>query len=94
MKLTFAAIIVANVLDGLPDDTLVVDLGLGRDLSGDHDHPRLGHGLACNLQKYIAVRNQKSSKSVNSNHTLQSGSCLRWASRTASEIWSHILSAI
>ena len=53
MKLTFAAIIVANMLDGLPDDILVVDLGLGRDLSGDHDHPRLGHRLTCNLQMVI-----------------------------------------
>ena len=43
------------MLDGLPDDALVVDLGLGCDLPSDHDHPRLGHRLACDLQKVIAV---------------------------------------
>ena len=37
------------MLDGLPDDTLVVDLGLGCDLPSDHDHSRLGHRLTCNL---------------------------------------------
>ena len=52
MKLTFAAIVVADVLDRLPDDALIVDLGLGCDLPGDHDHPRLGHCLACNLQTH------------------------------------------
>ena len=58
MKLTFAAIVVADVLDRLPDDALIVDLGLGCDLSGDHDHPRLGHSLACNLQTHINVEEE------------------------------------
>ena len=47
-----------NVLDSLPDDALIVDLGLGRDLSGDHDHPRLGHRLTCNL--HVVIGNVKS----------------------------------
>ena len=60
MKLTFAAIVVADVLDRLPDDALIVDLGLGCDLPGDHDHPRLGHCLACNLQTHNQWRWNKS----------------------------------
>ena len=60
MRLTFAAIVVADVLDRLPDDALIVDLGLGCDLPGDHDHPRLGHCLACNLQTHNQWRWNKS----------------------------------
>ncbi len=42
-------VIVANVLDGVADDLLVVEAGLGRDLAKDHDHAGLGGRLAGNL---------------------------------------------
>ena len=42
-------VIVADVLDGLADDLLVVELGLGGDLTKDHDHAGLGGGLASDL---------------------------------------------
>lgn len=42
-------VIVANLLDGVADDTLVVELGLGGDLAEDHDHAGLGCGLASDL---------------------------------------------
>jgi len=42
-------VIVTNVLDGVTDDLLVVDLSLGRDLTEDHDHASLGGSLASNL---------------------------------------------
>jgi len=44
-----AGVVVANVLDRVPDDAVVVDVGLGRDLAHQHDHPRLGHALAGHL---------------------------------------------
>lgn len=42
-------VVVANVLDGITDNFLVVELGLGRDLAKDHDHARLGCRLAGDL---------------------------------------------
>lgn len=42
-------IIVADVLDGVTDDLLVVELGLGGDLAEDHDHAGLGGSLASDL---------------------------------------------
>lgn len=42
-------VIVADVLDGLANDLLVVELGLGGDLTKDHDHAGLGGGLAGDL---------------------------------------------
>ena len=42
-------VVVANVLDGLADDLLVVEAGLGGDLTKDHDHTGLGGRLAGNL---------------------------------------------
>lgn len=42
-------VIVANILDGITDDLLVVNLGLGSDLTKDHDHAGLGGSLASNL---------------------------------------------
>ncbi|KAI3487290.1 hypothetical protein L1887_48875 [Cichorium endivia] len=41
--------VVADLLDGVTDDLLVVDLGLGRDLTEDHDHTGLGGGLTGDL---------------------------------------------
>ena len=49
--LTLGAVIIADVLDGVADDLLVVNVGLGGDLSADHDHTSFGDGLASNLRK-------------------------------------------
>ncbi len=49
--LTLGAVIIADVLDGVADDLLVVDVGLGGDLAADHDHPGLGDGLTGDLRK-------------------------------------------
>lgn len=42
-------VIIADALDGLADDLLVVNLGLGGDLAKDHDHAGLGGRLASDL---------------------------------------------
>ena len=42
-------VIIADVLDGVADNLLVVELGLGGDLTEDHDHTGLGGGLASDL---------------------------------------------
>lgn len=42
-------VIVADALNGVTDDLLVVELGLGGDLTEDHDHTGLGGSLASNL---------------------------------------------
>jgi hypothetical protein len=42
-------VIVSDVLDGVTDNLLVVELGLGGDLTEDHDHTGLGGSLASNL---------------------------------------------
>jgi hypothetical protein len=46
---TLGGVIVADALDGLTDDLLVVELGLGADLTEDHDHTGLGGSLTSNL---------------------------------------------
>lgn len=46
---TLGGVIVADVLDGVADDLLVVELGLGGDLAKDHDHTGLGGRLASDL---------------------------------------------
>jgi len=46
-------VIVANVLDCVADNLLVVDLGLGGDLAEDHDHAGLGGSLASDLGEGI-----------------------------------------
>jgi hypothetical protein len=46
---TLVGMVVSDVLDGVSDDLLVVDLGLGRDFAKDHDHSGLGSGLAGDL---------------------------------------------
>lgn len=38
-------VVVTNVLDGISDDLLVVEVGLGGDLTEDHDHTGLGGSL-------------------------------------------------
>lgn len=46
-------VIVANVLDSVTDDLLVVELGLGGDLTEDHDHTGLGGSLASDLGQRV-----------------------------------------
>ena len=46
-------VIVTDVLDGVTDDLLVVELGLGGDLTKDHDHTSLGGGLASDLGQRV-----------------------------------------
>lgn len=46
-------VVVSNVLDGISDDFLVVEAGLGGDLTEDHNHPGLGGSLASNLGQRV-----------------------------------------
>ncbi len=46
---TLAGVIEADVLDGIADNLLVVKVGLGGDLSEDHDHASLAGSLASDL---------------------------------------------
>jgi hypothetical protein len=50
---TLGRVIVADVLDGISDNLLVVQLGLGGDLTKYHDHTGLGSSLASNLGEGI-----------------------------------------
>lgn len=50
---TLGGIIVTDVLDGVTDDLLVVNLGLGGDFTENHDHTSLGGSLASNLGEGI-----------------------------------------
>ncbi len=50
---TLGRVIVADILDGVADNLLVVDLCLGGDLAEDHDHTGLGGGLTGNLGEGI-----------------------------------------
>lgn len=50
---TLGGVVVTNVLDSVTDDLLVVELGLGGDLTEDHDHTSLGGSLASNLGEGI-----------------------------------------
>lgn len=50
---TLGRVIVTNVLDGIADNLLVVELGLGGDLTENHDHTSLGGGLASDLGKGV-----------------------------------------
>mmetsp|Transcript_21337 Transcript_21337/g.50508 ORF Transcript_21337/g.50508 Transcript_21337/m.50508 type:complete len:413 (+) Transcript_21337:182-1420(+) len=43
---SLGGVVVANVLDGIADDLLVIDRGRSGDFSKDHDHSRLAAGLA------------------------------------------------
>ena len=47
--LTFAAVVVADVLDRVSDHLLVVHHGLGGDLATDHHHAGIGDSFAVNL---------------------------------------------
>jgi hypothetical protein len=48
----FRRVVVANLLDSLPNDFLVINLGFGGDLAEDHDHA----GLACSLASDLGER--------------------------------------
>lgn len=48
-------VVVANVLDGVSHNLLVVQSGLGSDLTEDHDHTGLGGGLAGNLGEGVLL---------------------------------------
>jgi hypothetical protein len=50
---TLLSIIIADLLESIADDLLVVDVGLGSDLTENHDHAGLGAGLASNLGEGI-----------------------------------------
>ncbi|KAK5633868.1 hypothetical protein RRF57_009581 [Xylaria bambusicola] len=47
--------VVADVFDGITDNLLVVDRGLGGDLTKDHDHAGLGGGLASDLGEGVLL---------------------------------------
>lgn len=49
-------VVVADLLDGVADDLLVVDLGLGGDFTKDHDHTSLGGGLASDLGEGVLLQ--------------------------------------
>lgn len=49
-------VVVANVLDGITDDLLVVEAGLCGDLAEDHDHAGLGGRLAGNLGERVLTQ--------------------------------------
>ena len=46
---TLLGVVVANLLDGLTDDLLVINLGLGANFTEDHDHSGFCGGLAGDL---------------------------------------------
>lgn len=53
---TLGGVIVTDVLDGVTDDLLVVELGLGADLTKDHDHTGLGGSLTSNLGEGVLTK--------------------------------------
>lgn len=42
---TFAGVVIANQLQGFPNDLLVVDVSMRGDLTSKQDHSCLSHGL-------------------------------------------------
>lgn len=50
---TLGRVIVTDVLDGVTDDLLVIDVGLGGDLAENHDHAGLSCSLASNLGVWV-----------------------------------------
>lgn len=76
--------VVTDLLDGVSNDLLVVDLRPGGDLTEDHDHTGLGGGLTGDLRNTMSVEGPKMKHGVWM-HTLEKGSSARQASRMASE---------
>ena len=54
-SLTFAAVIISDVLDSVSDHLLVVHDGFGGDLPAHHHHPGLGDGLAGHLSVRVLL---------------------------------------
>ena len=52
---TLVGMIVADILNGVSDNPLVVEMGLCCDLTEDHDHAGLGGRLASDLGKRILL---------------------------------------
>jgi len=52
---TLLRVVVTNVLDGVTDNLLEVELGSSGDLTEDHDHTGLGSGLASNLGEGVLL---------------------------------------
>ena len=50
---TLGRVVVANILDGLADDLLIIELGLGSDLAKDHNHAGLRRSLTSNLRPRV-----------------------------------------
>ena len=50
---TLCRVVISDVLDGVSDDLLVVEAGLGGDLTEDHDHPGLGGSLTSDLGERV-----------------------------------------
>ncbi|KAH3664771.1 hypothetical protein OGATHE_003586 [Ogataea polymorpha] len=50
---TFVGVIISNVLNGISDDLLVVQVGLGGDLTKHHDHTGLRGSFTGNLGKRV-----------------------------------------
>lgn len=54
--------VVTDALDRVTDDLLVVDVGLGGDLTENHDHSRLGGGFASDLVRAMQTRQYESAQ--------------------------------
>ncbi len=52
----FRRVVIADVLDGIADDLLVIDLRFCADLAEDHDHARLGGRLAGDLGPGVLLK--------------------------------------
>lgn len=50
---SLGGVVVSDVLDGITDNLLVVELGLGGNLTENHDHTGLGGSLASNLGERV-----------------------------------------
>lgn len=46
-------VVVTDILDGIANDLLVIELGLGGDFTEDHDHTGLGSGLTSDLGQRV-----------------------------------------
>ncbi len=50
---SLGGVVVSDVLDGTTDNLLIIELGLGGNLTEDHDHTGLGGSLASNLGERV-----------------------------------------
>ena len=103
--LTLGRVVVANLLDGTANDLLVVNGCAGCDLAEHHHHARLGRRLCgrshvsgwkwrCTVCEYTLNDATRHKSRMHAPHaTRELGSRVRKASSTASDTWSHSLSA-